>query len=1327
MKYNAIRLWLAFAFLVNFSILNAQVKLQDSVLVSQNATAYVNNLIGSNLTGKNSKPFSIKISEGKTLQLKSNVKQLYQGEHTIIGAIAGQKKSSFSFNINKGKLVGHIINNQEAYQLFTTKDNQIFSKKVNINSILCIDYDKVTNTKKQPKKLNNKVFAANALTLQSRPSATAVVYLDFDGEVVSNTNWNNGDTINAAPSGFTDNEIITSWEIVAEDFSPFDVNIVTDRSIFDATPKNRRMMCIITPTDTAAEGFGGVAYLRSFTWNTDDPCWTYNIRNAKAAGETVSHEVGHTMGLSHDGQGTTEYYNGHENWAPIMGFSVSTRRPISHWSLGEYTNASNTQNDVQIIAGGGNSFGFVPDDHGNTTDNATALIADAGGNVSNVENFGIISKRDDLDVFSFLTQTGTAIFNFQPHDVFPNLDIKARLLDLDGNELASSDLDGLSANITINLDAGLYFIEIQGVGSGTVDTGYSDYSSLGKYSISGTYTVKTPEDDLQLISITPEEGAFLCGNVSPTATIKNGGLNVVSGFNVLFKLDNQPLQTQAFTNVISPNEEITINLNPIPLNASGSADIEVTIEPERDDLPTNNKITQSFFGNTSSVAGQVNTFESQTDNLLTYNTNAGNLVWERGIPTGSLLNTTSSGTNVYGTNLSGNYADKKQGFLNTNCYDFTAIDNPILKFNLAYDIEINFDVLYVEYSLDSGQNWALLGSKNSLPNWYNSDRTNATTGRDCQLCPGGQWTGRNTTLTEYAYDFTINAATETDLTNESNIMFRFVLHTDDFVNNEGAIIDDLVVDGRLLDDNDDDDDTIIDTMDNCPLVANVNQVDTDGDNIGDACDDDDDNDGILDTVDNCPLTANADQQDTDGDGIGDVCEIIDDNDDDGVINTEDNCPDTPNSGQEDSDGDNIGDVCDNDDDDDGILDTEDNCVVINNPDQLDTDGDGIGDLCDKDDDNDGILDDDDNCPLIVNNVQEDTDGDGIGDVCDGTVDDSDNDGITNNIDNCPSVANPDQLDTDGDGIGDVCDNDDDNDTILDIIDNCPLTANTDQLDSDNDGTGNVCDDDIDGDGINNTDDICNETPLGSTINTDGCAITLPNRSNYKLTQNVSCLTNNGTITIETTVNNNYNVSLTQNTNTTSKTFTNVTSFDDLATGTYKLCITIEGHSNYEECFDIVLETPLEFTVETEVNKNTNELTLFLNGSDEYTINLNNETSMISSNEVTLALTEQINTIQISSGRDCDSDFEDVIRLDLTSVTLYPNPTTGVINANFKGAISNNVQVFVLSLSGALLFNQNATVVNREIEIDISNVQVGTYILYITTESGDTSRHMILKK
>jgi len=275
--------------------------------------------------------------------------------------------------------------------------------------------------------------------------------------------------------------------------------------------------------------------------------------------------------------------------------------------------------------------------------------------------------------------------------------------------------------------------------------------------------------------------------------------------------------------------------------------------------------------------------------------------------------------------------------------------------------------------------------------------------------------------------------------------------------------------GGLVEDTDDDEDGVADAApDNCQLVKNGiledDQLDTDGDDMGDACDEDDDNDGVKDDYDAYPTNPSA-WTDTDSDGAPDSCDgsctggLVEDTDDDadGVADASpDNCPLVRNGASEDSqldtDGDGIGDACDADDDNDGIPDGFDGCPTDSTQ-SVDVDKDGICDNSDTDDDNDGLSDayetgtsntssqiaDSDNDGLMDN---EEVDTDGVG-----GADDCTNDPCTNPLlfntdgdwalisDNssCTSpwqepVGDKDEIDlsldplvvdTDGDGIGDL--------------------------------------------------------------------------------------------------------------------------------------------------------------------------------------------------------------------------------------------------------------------------------------------------------------------
>ncbi|WP_372777453.1 CocE/NonD family hydrolase [Litorivivens sp.] len=238
-------------------------------------------------------------------------------------------------------------------------------------------------------------------------------------------------------------------------------------------------------------------------------------------------------------------------------------------------------------------------------------------------------------------------------------------------------------------------------------------------------------------------------------------------------------------------------------------------------------------------------------------------------------------------------------------------------------------------------------------------------------------------------------------------------------------------DGRIDYDGgvDSDDDGVNDAIDKCPATAgNENFA---GCPDSDTLAADDDGDGIANGTDNCPATANEDQLDTDGDSRGDACDLDDDND--GLLDeaevakgTDPTLPDT---------------------DFDGIGDGDDNCPLAANEDQLDSDRDGDGNVCDEDDDNDGVRDEEDAFPLDPSE-DTDTDGDGVGNNAD---EDDDNDGVNDDEDAFPD-DDSETTDTDGDGIGNNADPDDDGDGVDDGDDAFPLDPN-ESSDSDGDGVG----------------------------------------------------------------------------------------------------------------------------------------------------------------------------------------------------------------------------------------------------------------------------------
>jgi serralysin len=240
------------------------------------------------------------------------------------------------------------------------------------------------------------VSVASLPLLSSNPSATSKIFLDFNGHTTSGTDWNsfyNGGanivtpaySIDADTTTFSTTEVASIeeiWKRVAEDYAPFNVDVTTiDPGNLNAA--NNIRVVIGGSWDQWFEesgGAGGIAYLTSWQWNDDTPVFVFeeNLGNgaAKFTAEAISHEVGHSLGLSHQstydafGNQIEEYNSGSGSgdtgWAPIMG--VSYYQNLTTWHNGTSSlGATSYQDDMSIISAANNGFGgYRTDDHGNT-------------------------------------------------------------------------------------------------------------------------------------------------------------------------------------------------------------------------------------------------------------------------------------------------------------------------------------------------------------------------------------------------------------------------------------------------------------------------------------------------------------------------------------------------------------------------------------------------------------------------------------------------------------------------------------------------------------------------------------------------------------------------------------------------------------------------------------------------------------------------------------------------------------------------------------------------------------------------------------------------
>lgn len=386
--------------------------------------------------------------------------------------------------------------------------------------------------------------------LNSLPSAPNSLYLDFDGHY--EPVWHNHYNVNSAAYDrngkpeFSANEaqdIIKIWNMVADDFAPFNVNVTTIaptvgdphalRVVFASQSSAQYFSQgqlkwsvgsnFVMRSDGTQERGSGISFVGSFT--NSDPNTAYVFTDTVAQfgrltpeqiANTASHEAGHAFGLRHHqsraflltngGPNVNEYETGNGLETPIMGDNLVTgTRHV--WSTAP--NLLGTQNQVAILT---SVLGTRPDDVGGDWSTATPLTLTPSGvdprtlnAISSVQRWGVISSTSDDDVYRFrTTETGVITIDATPSfegnldarlDIF-RADTEIRIVNgirrsftvqtlvasVDPPNFKSLGVTwGLSATWQGKLPAGNYVVAVKSHG---------DYGDLGNYHL--TVSLQTP-------------------------------------------------------------------------------------------------------------------------------------------------------------------------------------------------------------------------------------------------------------------------------------------------------------------------------------------------------------------------------------------------------------------------------------------------------------------------------------------------------------------------------------------------------------------------------------------------------------------------------------------------------------------------------------------------------------------------------------------------------------------------------------------------------------------------------------------------------------------
>ena len=168
-------------------------------------------------------------------------------------------------------------------------------------------------------------------------------------------------------------------------------------------------------------------------------------------------------------------------------------------------------------------------------------------------------------------------------------------------------------------------------------------------------------------------------------------------------------------------------------------------------------------------------------------TNGANGTWALGAPTANVINSAASGANAWATNLSGNYNNNDNSFVQSPVFDLSSLTAPSIQFSVWWNSEFSWDGMVLQSSINGGTTWQNVGAFGDPNNWYNDNSINGAPGGQPAATAQG-WTGR-VSSNNGSNGWRLARHALTGLAGQSNVVFRFAFGSDGSVQDNGVAFD----------------------------------------------------------------------------------------------------------------------------------------------------------------------------------------------------------------------------------------------------------------------------------------------------------------------------------------------------------------------------------------------------------------------------------------------------------------------------------------------------------------------------------------------------------